>query len=130
MYLLRFDGIEQEQSGVRPGLVISNNKGNFYSPNIIVLPLTTSLKRLSQPTHVVIKAIDSGLSHDSMVLCENPVCVSKKRLTRYLTTIRPQQLEEVAIAYLLSTGTLTSLSDEQLINIRKKALSLDSFQIA
>jgi len=85
---------------------------------------------LSQQTHVVIKAKDSGLAQDSMVLCENPVCVSKQRLIRYLTTVRPQQLEEVATAYLLSTGVLSSLSDEQLINIRKKALSLDSLLIA
>ena len=130
MYLLKFDGTDREQCGVRPGLVISNNKGNLYSPNVIVLPLTTSLKHLNQPTHVVIQADVSGLHRDSMVLCENPVCVSKKRLTKYLTTLQPQQMEMVAIAYLLATGTISKLTEEQLLNARKRAISLDSGQIA
>lgn len=128
VYLLKFDGVDREQCGIRPGLVISNNKGNLYSPNVIVLPLTTSLKHLNQPTHVVIQAGAAGLHHDSMVLCENPVCVSKKRLTRYLTTLQPQQMEKVAIAYLLATGTLSKLTDEQLLNLRKRAITIDSEQ--
>lgn len=125
IYLLKFDGIGQEQSGIRPGLIVSNNKGNSYSPNVIVLPLTTSLKHLHQPTHVVVKAETCGLHHDSMVLCENPVCVSKKRLTRYLTALQPQQMKDVAIAYLLATGAISELTEEQLINARKRAISLD-----
>ena len=130
VYLLKFDGVDREQSGVRPGLVISNNKGNLYSPNVIVLPFTTSIKHLNQPTHVVVRASESGLHYDSMVLCENPVCVSKKRLTKYLTTLQPQQMEEVAVAYLLSTGALSKLTVEQLLNVRKHAISLDSNRIA
>ena len=126
VYLLKFEGVDREQCGIRPGLVISNNKGNLYSPNVIVLPLTTSLKRLNQPTHVVVQANASGLHYDSMVLCENPVCVSKKRLTRYLTTLQPQQMEKVAIAYLLATGALSKLTDEQLLNLRKRAITIDS----
>lgn len=126
IYLLKFDGIGREQRGVRPGLVISNNTGNRYSPNVIVLPLTTSLKHLNQPTHVVVDASTSGLAYDSMVLCENPVCVSKERFTRYITTLQPQQLAEVSTAYLLATGALSKLSEGQLLNLRKRALSLDA----
>lgn len=125
VYLLKFDGIGREQSGVRPGVIISNNKGNRYSPNVIVLPLTTSLKRLKQPTHVVVDAATSGLNRDSMVLCENPVCVSKDRCTRYITTLQPHQLAEVSTAYLLATGALSCLTEEQVINLRKRAVSLD-----
>lgn len=130
VYLLKFEGVDQEQSGLRPALVISNNKGNKYSPNVIVLPLTTSVKHLNQPTHVLIKADQCGLEYDSMVLCENPVCVSKKRLIKFLTTLQPHQLEEVSIAYLLATGTISRLSEEQIIDIRKRALTLDATKVA
>lgn len=130
IYLLRFDGTDQEQSGVRPALIISNNKGNQYSPNVIVLPLTTSLKKTNQPTHVILNAGEAGLQHDSMVLCENPVCVSKKRLIRYLTTIKPQQMEEVSAAYLLATGAISRITEEKLIEIRNRAVSLDATQVA
>lgn len=44
VYLMNFGGTESEQSGWRPGLIFQNNIGNEYSPNVIALPLTTSLK--------------------------------------------------------------------------------------
>lgn len=47
VYLMKFGGSGSEQSGWRPGVVFQNNMGNAYSPNIIALPLTSSLKKLS-----------------------------------------------------------------------------------
>lgn len=61
VYMMRFNGVGSEQNGWRPGLVFQNNKGNTYSPNTIVLPLTSAKKKLNQPTHVFVKAEDSGL---------------------------------------------------------------------
>lgn len=78
VYLMKFGGSGSEQSGWRPGVVFQNNMGNAYSPNIIALPLTSSLKKTNQPTHVIIKAADSGLRRDSMVLCENPERMYRK----------------------------------------------------
>lgn len=93
VYLMKFGGSGSEQSGWRPGVVFQNNMGNAYSPNIIALPLTSSLKKTNQPTHVIIKAADSGLRRDSMVLCENPERMSKERLGQYITTL-PQQFSK------------------------------------
>ena len=104
--------------------------GNLYSPTAIVLPLTTSIKKVNMPTHVILKKSETGLRYDSMVLCENPVCVSKKRLTKYLTTINPEQLTEVALAYLLATGIISNISEKDLITIRDQAVSLNSAQTA
>ena len=64
-------------SGWRPGVVFQNNIGNAKSPNIIALPLTTCLKKLNMPTHVLVRADESGLKKDSMVLCENPERMSR-----------------------------------------------------
>lgn len=73
IYLMYFDGHGNEQSGFRPGLVFQNNTGNEYSPNIVALPLTSSLKKKDLPTHVIVRANDViGLNRDSMILCENP----------------------------------------------------------
>ena len=87
IYLMHFGGSGNEQRGWRPGLVFQNNLGNLHSPNIIALPLTSSIKKSNQPTHVVIPAEGTGLAKDSMVLCENPERMSKDRLGNYLTTI-------------------------------------------
>ena len=54
IYLVYFDGSGNEQKGFRPGLVFQNNVGNEHSPNLIVLPLTSALKKTNQPTHVFI----------------------------------------------------------------------------
>lgn len=46
--------IDSEQSGKRPSVVIQNDTGNFFSPTTLVIPLTTSLKHMEQPTHALI----------------------------------------------------------------------------
>lgn len=61
IYMMRFGGSANEQTGWRPGLVFQNNVGNAHSPNIIALPLTSVIKKAKQPTHVVVKASNTGL---------------------------------------------------------------------
>lgn len=43
VYMTRFVGTDSEQNGWRPAVVFQNNKGNAYSPNVIMLPMTSSL---------------------------------------------------------------------------------------
>ena len=54
VYMMRFSGSGNEQTGWRPGLVFQNNTGNYFSPNIIALPFTSSIKKSEQPTHVLV----------------------------------------------------------------------------
>ena len=37
--------VGSEQNGRRPVLIIQNDTGNAYSPTVIVLPLTTEIKK-------------------------------------------------------------------------------------
>ena len=101
---MNFSGSGSEQNGWRPGLVFQNNTGNMYSPNIIALPLTTSIKKTGQPTHVVIRAEEGGLRKTSMVLCENPERMSKDRIGQYITTLSNEDMRCVAIANLLASS--------------------------
>lgn len=129
IYMIYFEGNNNEQSGYRPGLVIQNNAGNRFSPNLIVLPLTSSIKKQSQPTHVVIKADDSGLRKDSMVICENPVCISKNKLGRYVTTLSNDYMSKIAEAYILATSVISFLPIEMMAGIMKKAINLNSVSV-
>ena len=104
---MRFGGSGSEQNGWRPGLVFQNNTGNRFSPNIIALPLTSSLKKASQPTHVLLPAEETGLPKDSMVLCENPERMSKEKLGRYLTTLPQSFMAKVAEASLLASSAIS-----------------------
>lgn len=126
VYLMRFSGTNNEQCGLRPGLVFQNNTGNLHSPNIIALPITSSLKKLSQPTHVLLRASDTGLIKDSMVLCENPERMSKDRIGHYITTLSAQYMEHIAIANLLSTSAIAFINPNLLLGVWQEALALNS----
>lgn len=115
VYLMNFEGYGSAQSGLRPGIVFQNNIGNQHSPNIIALPLTSTIKKLNQPTHVLIKASESGLKYDSMVLCENPQCIAKDKLGRYITTLSREIMRKVAVGHMYATGALSLLDLNTLI---------------
>lgn len=59
-----------EQGGIRPAVVVSNNKANANSPVITVVPLTTKIwKKPYLPTHVQIPySVTTGLQ--DKVNCE------------------------------------------------------------
>lgn len=126
VYLMRFGGSGNEQKGWRPGLVFQNNLGNQYSPNIIALPLTSSIKKSNQPTHVIIPSEGTGLERDSMVLCENPERMSKERLGDYLTTIPKEYMSQIAVANLLATSAISFIDPELLLSIWQKATTLNA----
>ena len=127
VYLMNFGGQGNEQKGWRPGIVFQNNLGNAHSPNIIALPLTSSLKKQNQPTHVVIPANEyTGLAKDSMVLCENPERMSKERIGAYLTTAPNEYMAQIAIANLLATSAISFVEPEALLLAWQKSLALNS----
>lgn len=128
IYLMFFNGVGSEQSGWRPGVVFQNNVGNEYSPNIIALPLTTSIKKMSQPTHVLIKAEGTGLKANSMVLCENPERMSKERIGRYITSLSDAYMSKIAAANLLSSSAISFIDPDMLLSLWQQAISLNANQ--
>ena len=59
------NAVKSEQGGVRPVLIIQNDVGNRFSPTLIVLPITSEIKKEDMPTHCVIhKSLDNGLDRD------------------------------------------------------------------
>lgn len=80
--------IDSEQSGTRPAIIIQNDTGNFFSKTTIVMPLSSRLKNLNQPTHTLIKkGREKGLVSDSIVLGECLRQVSEKRIIKLLGSI-------------------------------------------
>ena len=130
VYFMRFGGDGSEQNGWRPGLVFQNNTGNLYSPNLIALPMTSSMKKMGQPTHVVLPAAETGLPKDSMVLCENPERMSKEKLGRFITTLPECYMAEIAKASLLASSAIAYLEPEHLIQIWRQARSLNAASVA
>jgi len=70
------------QGGCRPCVVIQNDIGNLYSPTLIVVPLTTEMKKLNMPNHrILYRSTCNGLKRDSMVLGEQ-ICVINKDVVK------------------------------------------------
>ncbi len=126
VYLVDFDGEGSVQSGNRPAVVFQNNVGNTFSPNITVLPVTSKLKRTEMPTHVVLPARSTGLRRDSMVLCENPVCIPKQRLGKFLISLPGEDMGRIAEASLYASGAIAYLDQQSLTSIRSRALKLNA----
>lgn len=126
IYLMKFEGDDSEQNGWRPGLVFQNNTGNAYSPNIIAIPLTGAVKKVDQPTHVFLSAEETGLRKNSIALCENPECMSKSKVGRYLTTLSDEYMKKIAEASLLATSALAYLDLSVLMTVWKKASELNT----
>lgn len=80
--------VGSEQGGVRPVLIIQNDIGNIHSCTTIVMPLSSQLKNLNQPTHTLIrKSADNGLLKDSIVLGEQMRVISSQRIIEKIGTV-------------------------------------------
>lgn len=88
IFLANIDSsIGSEQNGIRPVLIIQNNKGNKYSPTTIVACLSSKIYSKAQlPTHHLLPE-NIGLKYKSMVLCEQIRVIDKDRLIKKITTL-------------------------------------------
>src|SRR6266403_1502302 len=88
-----------EQGGTRPVLIVSRDALNVNAPIVIVVPLTgRENKRRLYPTHVELTAGESGLTKNSVVLCEQVRAISKDRLTKKIGQVSPQRMSFVDAA--------------------------------
>lgn len=90
--------------GDHPAVVVQNNVANRHSPNVIVVPLTSRLKKQDQPTHKVLDPGGNGLSKPSMTLCENIQCVPKTAIRRFVGRCTPEDMEHVDRGIAVATG--------------------------
>lgn len=85
--------VGSEQGGVRPVVVVQNDKGNRHSKTIIVAPISKKMSKPPIPTHVIFS--DDSLSYVSMILCEQLRTIDKKRLGQWICTLDEKTLEKI-----------------------------------
>ncbi len=86
--------IGSEQDGKRPVVVIQNNLANKHSPTVIIAPITTILKKLYIPTHIVISK-NNFLKKDSTILVEQVRVIDKSRIITFLGKLNEIQMRQV-----------------------------------
>ena len=72
------------QSGMRPCIIVQNNVGNQYSPTTLVVPLTTTMKRLDMPTNV---PISWGNLRPGVAECSQVRVIDVSEDWEYITTL-------------------------------------------
>lgn len=94
------------QRGIRPVIVVSNNKANTYSSVITVVPLTSKIyKKKYLPTHVFISQYDmSGLSRGGLALAEQIMSVSTTKILKRCGAVNRWSLDRVLKAVRVQMG--------------------------
>ena len=97
--------VGSEQGGVRPVLIVQNEIGNRHSPTVIAAAITSRLDKTRLPTHINIRAADTGLAKDSVVLLEQIRTLDKHRL-------RQRAVKHIDIEEILSLAEQTRVERE------------------
>ena len=72
------------QCGLRPCIIVSNNKANTYSPNVVLVPLTSRSKK-PLPTHyTIMPTFKNGLKVNSTALAEQIITISKSAIQKVI----------------------------------------------
>lgn len=102
--------VGSEQGGVRPVVVVQNDKGNRFSKTLIVAPISTKLTKPPIPTHVMIPA--SSLQRTSMILLEQLRTIDKQRLGQWICTLDKETIAQIDEAIEVSLGLIDYKREE------------------
>ena len=92
-----------EQAGVRPVILVQRQNLDRFTRTVVVIPVTTNLRRAQIPGTVLIPLGEGGLSQESVALCYQIVVIDRQRLQRQLGTLSAVYLQQLgeAIRYTL-----------------------------
>ena len=91
--------IGSEQGGIRPVVIIQNDRGNRFSPTVIVAAITGQDKR-NLPTHTKLKT--TGLPKESTALLEQIRTLDKSRLLEKLGDVSESGMNRITEALRVS----------------------------
>src|SRR5215472_12793671 len=97
-----------EQKGIRPALIIQNDRGNASAsyPLTIVASMTRTEREL--PLHVrIAPSEENGLTDFTDVKCEQVMTIEKSRLIRLRGSISSEELSRVDTALKVSLSLLS-----------------------
>ncbi|MBW1715494.1 MAG: type II toxin-antitoxin system PemK/MazF family toxin [Deltaproteobacteria bacterium] len=103
IYLVRVPS-QPKDTKPRPALVVSLDVRNRLANDVIVVPLSTTLR--TSPTHVELSEGEGGLDQTSMAKCEQITTLDKSFLIHgpFSGTISPMRMTEVERAIQRAIG--------------------------
>lgn len=96
-----------ELGGVRPVIIIQHNVANKYAPTVVVVPLTTLIRKNQLSTHILIKKDNKNkLTEESVVMVEQIRVIDKRRIRGKLGVINSDILEDIKNSLLFLIGII------------------------
>lgn len=86
-----------EQWGRRPAGICYETRFANRGPTVVVIPLTTNIKRRTLPTSLFIPKGEGGLSEDSVALVDQIRAVDKSRLDKRIGILSDEYLRRLDI---------------------------------
>ena len=98
-------------SSRRPALVVQNDADNTQLHNTIVAQITTNLRRVAEPTHLLLaqgaaESQEAGLLHDSVVSCINLATVYEDRIDRVIGHLPDAVMRRIDACLKVALGLL------------------------
>lgn len=109
------------QSSDRPVLIISDDTMNSVSSNVIVLPMTSKHKFISE-SNLMLPFNEKS----SIVLGDQPRTVPKENLKNYLYTLSPELVDQAIKTLLVSVGYISRTKGIHRMQDDERKLELDS----
>ena len=84
-----------EQGGLRPVIIVQNNKANMTLNTVMIAPITSNTKYKNRPMTVLLNKNEGNLDNDSVVLCFQIRTLDNSRLERKIGSISSERLLEL-----------------------------------
>jgi mRNA interferase MazF len=87
-------------AGVRPALVVQNDRDNARMNNTIVAQVTTNVRRAGQDTQILVDAnhpdwAASGLRHPSVINCSNVYTIEQRDVARIIGSLSASTVKQI-----------------------------------
>ena len=90
------------EGGIRPVLVLQNDKGNEHSTTVIIAPITSKMTKHRIPTHVLLK--NPALERISIIMLEQIQTIDQSQLIEYMGEATVQEMNRIERASRISLG--------------------------
>lgn len=119
----KFKGEDHIQNGIRPSVIVQNNKGNRFSTTLQVIPLTSRLDKAKLPTHAMIPGNQTtGLRKTSIAQCEGARLISNGDVLNKIGRADRASMKEIARGWLVNNPLLIFFKAEELIELQKNLI--------
>jgi len=94
IWLAKLNGNGSVQRGKRPGIIVSNEASNKFSPIVNLIPITSEINKTKIPVHVELGK-ECGLHKPSIALVEQDITIDKSDLIKKVGECTNEVIEKI-----------------------------------